>query len=137
MTAYKIEVPPDYFARTAARDRALADARSLTRHCANAIRAALEGKTYLTPQLAGEVLEAMKQGSRSSENPAAALTLRQREVLQLLAEGKTNKEVGQLLGISVKTAMSHREHVMEKLDLHSRTELIRFAIKQGIIRVED
>ena len=57
-------------------------------------------------------------------------------MLKLVAEGRSNKEVADELGISVKTAMSHREHIMEKLDLHSRTELIRFAIKQGIIRVD-
>ena len=59
-----------------------------------ALRAALEGKTYLTPQLAGEVLEAMKQGPTRVSDPAAALTLRQREVLQLLAEGRSAKEIG-------------------------------------------
>jgi DNA-binding CsgD family transcriptional regulator len=56
-------------------------------------------------------------------------------VLKLVAEGRSNKEVAQLLGISVKTAMTHREHVMEKLDLHSRTDLIKFALKQAVIRL--
>ena len=53
---------------------------------------------------------------------------------QLLADGKANKEIAEVLGISVKTAMSHREHVMQKLDLHSRTDLIRFALRRGVIR---
>jgi DNA-binding NarL/FixJ family response regulator len=57
-------------------------------------------------------------------------------VLKLVAEGHSNKDVAEQLGISVKTAMSHREHIMQKLDLHSRTELIRFAIQQGVIRVD-
>ena len=57
-------------------------------------------------------------------------------MLKLVAEGKSNKEVATILGISVKTAMSHREHLMEKLDLHSRTELIHFAIREGVVRVE-
>jgi DNA-binding NarL/FixJ family response regulator len=55
-------------------------------------------------------------------------------VLKLVAEGRSNKEVAEVLGISVKTAMSHREHIMQKLDLHSRTELIRFALRKGVIR---
>ncbi len=55
-------------------------------------------------------------------------------MLKLVAEGKSNKEVASLLGVSVKTAMSHREHVMEKLGLHNRTDLIRFALKKGVIR---
>jgi len=55
-------------------------------------------------------------------------------VLKLVAEGKSNKEVAEVLGISVKTAMSHRERVMEKLGLHNRTDLIRFALKKGVIQ---
>ena len=62
---------------------------------------------------------------------------REKQVLKLVAEGKSNKEVAEVLGISVKTAMSHREHVMEKLGVHNRTELVRFAIKKGVIRVDE
>jgi DNA-binding NarL/FixJ family response regulator len=69
-------------------------------------------------------------------DPYETLTDREKQVLKLVAEGRSNKDVADLLGISVKTAMSHREHVMEKLDLHSRTELIRFALREGIIRVD-
>ena len=57
-------------------------------------------------------------------------------MLKLVAEGRSNKDVAQLLGISVKTAMSHREHLMDKLQLHSRTDLIRFAIRCGVIRAD-
>ena len=64
------------------------------------------------------------------------LTSREREVLTLIAEGRSNKEVADLLDISVKTAMSHREHIMQKLDLHSRTDLIKFALQKGVIRVD-
>ncbi len=66
-------------------------------------------------------------------DPYEALTDREKQVLKLVAEGRSNKEVADLLGISVKTAMTHREHVMQKLGLHSRTDLIRFALRQGII----
>jgi DNA-binding NarL/FixJ family response regulator len=55
-------------------------------------------------------------------------------VLKLVAEGHTNKEIADLLGISVKTAMSHREHVMLKLQVHNRTELVRFALRHGVIQ---
>jgi DNA-binding CsgD family transcriptional regulator len=58
-------------------------------------------------------------------------------VLKLVAEGHSNKEVADTLGISVKTAMSHREHVMEKLRLHNRTDLVKFALRQGVIRSEE
>ena len=54
-------------------------------------------------------------------------------MLKLVADGKSNKEVAEVLGISVKTAMSHREHMMDKLDLHNRTDLVRFALQRGVI----
>ena len=73
-----------------------------------ALRAALEGKTYLTPQLAGEVLAAMKQGPERVEDPSACLTPRQREVLQLLAEGRSAKEIASSLSISARTVEFHR-----------------------------
>jgi DNA-binding NarL/FixJ family response regulator len=98
-----------------------------------ALRAALAGRTYLTPQLAGEVLEAMKQGPERSEDPAAALTLRQREVLQLLAEGRSAKEIAASLSISTRTVEFHKYQMMETLGLHTSAELIHFAIKHGVI----
>jgi len=86
-------------------------------------------------------------GQGGLPEPAARRRLRRRVALrradrsreagaQARAEGRSNKEVADLLDISVKTAMSHREHIMEKLGLHSRTELIKFAIREGVIRVE-
>ena len=98
-----------------------------------ALHAALEGKTYLTPQLAGEVLEAMKQGPERSADPAAALTLRQREVLQLLAEGRSAKEIATSLAISTRTVEFHKYQMMESLGLRTNAELIRFAIKSGLV----
>lgn len=80
-----------------------------------AIRAALEGKPYLTPQLAGEVLEAMRQGSEQSADPVEALTPRQREVLQLLAEGRSAKEIATSLSISARTVEFHKYQMMETL----------------------
>jgi DNA-binding NarL/FixJ family response regulator len=98
-----------------------------------AIRAALEGRTYLTPQLAGEVLEAMKQGPDRADDPTRSLTPRQREVLQLLAEGRSAKEIGASLSISARTVEFHKYQMMETLGLHSNAELIHFAIKHGLV----
>ena len=99
----------------------------------SAIRAALEGKTYLTPQLAGEVLASMKQGPHQDGGALAALTPRQREVLQLAAEGHSAKQVAAVLGISPRTVEFHKYQAMEALGLHTNAELIHFAIKHGLV----
>ncbi len=99
-----------------------------------AIRAVHRGGLVLDPEVARAAMEEVDP-ARSSADPYASLTDREKQVLRLVAEGKSNKEVADLLGISVKTAMSHREHLMEKLDLHNRTELVRYAIKIGVTRV--
>jgi DNA-binding NarL/FixJ family response regulator len=101
-----------------------------------AIRAVHRGGLVLDPDVAREAMLEAAEG-RQDEDPYDTLTDREKQVIKLVAEGRSNKDVAELLGISVKTAMSHREHIMQKLGLHSRTELIRFALKQGIIRVED
>lgn len=103
-----------------------------------AIRAAWEGGLVLDPKVAREAMADAGPGSAAGAGADAyeTLTDREKQVLKLVAEGRSNKEVAQVLGISVKTAMSHREHVMEKLHLHSRTELILFAIRKGVIVAE-
>jgi DNA-binding NarL/FixJ family response regulator len=103
---------------------------------AAAIRAAHRGGLVLDPEVAKEALRAPAAPGGAGARPYETLTDREKQVLKLVAEGKSNKEVATILGISVKTAMSHREHLMEKLDLHSRTELIHFAIREGVVRVE-
>jgi DNA-binding NarL/FixJ family response regulator len=100
-----------------------------------ALHAALEGKTYLTPQLAGEVLEAMKQGPERTHDPVGSLTPRQREVLQLLAEGQSAKQIASSLSISARTVEFHKYQMMETLDLHTNAELIHFAIKNGLVEL--
>jgi len=102
------------------------------------IRAAYRGGLVLDPTVAREALKEQGAGGGTEESadPYESLTDREKQVLRLVAEGRSSKEVAELLGISVKTAMSHREHVMEKLDLHSRTDLIRFALQKGVIRVD-
>jgi len=101
----------------------------------SAIHAALEGRTYLTSQLAGEVLEAMKQGPQQTIDPVASLTPRQREVLQLLAEGRSAKEIAATLAISARTVEFHKYQMMETLGIHSNAELIHFALKHGLVEI--
>ncbi|HSB36335.1 MAG TPA: response regulator transcription factor, partial [Thermoanaerobaculia bacterium] len=92
---------------------------------ASAVRSAAKGGLVLDPQVAREALrEPEPPGTGDGSEPYDALTDREKQVLKLVAEGKSNKEVAALLAISVKTAMSHRERVMEKLGLHNRTDLI-------------
>jgi DNA-binding NarL/FixJ family response regulator len=100
-----------------------------------AIRAALDGKTYLTPSLAGEVIHAFQQGKDAPSDPAAKLTPRQREILQLLAEGRSAKEIASTLGISSRTVEFHKYQMMESVRVHNSAELIHFAIKQGIVAI--
>jgi DNA-binding NarL/FixJ family response regulator len=97
-----------------------------------AVRAALEGKTYLTPQLAGEVLEAMK-GPQQPGVTLGALTPRQREVLQLAAEGQSAKQIASTLGISPRTVEFHKYQMMEALGLHTNADMIHFALKHGLV----
>jgi DNA-binding NarL/FixJ family response regulator len=101
-----------------------------------AIRAIFRGGLVLDPEVAREAMQDAGRTDRPAD-PYESLTDREKQVLKLVAEGHSNKDIADLLAISVKTAMSHREHVMNKLDLHSRTDLIKFALREGIIRVED
>lgn len=100
----------------------------------SAIRAAHRGGLVLDPAIAREALKEADGGTAPSDDPYESLTDRERQVLKLVAEGRSNKEIASLLDISVKTAMTHREHVMQKLNLHNRTDLTRFAIRRGIIQ---
>ncbi len=105
---------------------------------ANAIRAVHRGGLVLDPEVARTAMEEVNPAAAGAgADPYDTLTDREKQVLKLVAEGNSNKEVADLLGISVKTAMSHREHVMEKLGVHNRTELVRFAIRKGVIRVDE
>lgn len=98
-----------------------------------ALRAALEGRTYITPQLAGELLNSMTRGPEKVGNTLAALTPRQREVLQLLAEGRAAKVIAATLSISARTVEFHKYQMMQTLGLQNNAELIHFAIKHGLV----
>ncbi len=100
-----------------------------------AVRAALDGKTYLTPALTGEVLQAIRRGPAESGDPAGRLTPRQREILQLLAEGRSAKEIAGTLAISARTVEFHKYQMMETLCLHTNAELVHFALKHGIVEI--
>ena len=100
-----------------------------------AIRAALDGKTYVSPAVAGEVLRVINQKPNETIDQVASLTPRQREILQLLAEGRSAKEIGETLAISARTVEFHKYQVMEKLNLHTNAELVHFSLKHGIAEI--
>lgn len=101
-----------------------------------AIQAAARGEMYLSPSISKRVLQDYIQLVGSGGGMLDALTGRQREVLQLIAEGRTMKEIAQILHISVKTAEAHRTQLMERLDIHDLTGLVRFAIRAGLVTPE-
>jgi len=100
-----------------------------------AVRAALDGETYITPTLAGEVFRDLKVSPEHPINPVGALTPRQREILQLFAEGCSTKQIASRLDISARTVEYHKYQMMESLKLQSSVELVHFAIKNGIVTV--
>ncbi len=95
-----------------------------------AIQQVSRGQVYLSPGVSRAVMEAYRS---KSERPGDPLSARERQVLQLIAEGKSTKEVAALLGISVKTAESHRTRLMQKLDIHETASLVRYAVRRGIV----
>lgn len=96
----------------------------------SAMRSVARGDGYISPAVSGALLTDYRE---QSSNPLDTLSTREREVLQLIAEGKTNKEVATKLNLSVYTVDSHRGKIMEKLNLHSAGELVRFAMKNGLV----
>jgi two-component system, NarL family, response regulator NreC len=100
----------------------------------NAIRAVSEGKAFFSPAISKMMEEYMRQmQDREIEDSYELLTTREREVLQLLAEGKTNKEVASILNLSLYTVETHRGNILQKLNLHSGAELILYAVRKGVI----
>ncbi|HAK58987.1 MAG TPA: DNA-binding response regulator [Nitrospiraceae bacterium] len=103
-----------------------------------AIKAVAAGEAYLHPSIAssviGEYLD--DQAGGPVEDVYERLTNREKQVLKLIAEGYTHKEIADLLGISVKTAITHQSNLNEKLSIHTRADLIKFAIQKGIIKID-
>jgi len=97
----------------------------------HAIHQVSSGKVYYSPDISASVLAAYK--AKTDDKPDS-LTLRERQVLQLIAEGKTTRDVASLLFISVKTAETHRTRLMQKLDIHETASLVRYAIRRGLVQ---
>jgi DNA-binding NarL/FixJ family response regulator len=98
-----------------------------------AIRSVIEGKQYLSPKIAGIVIESYRRTvSKNQLSRAPELTAREREVLQLVAEGETSKRIAGLLYVSAKTVDAHRQNIMAKLDINTVAGLTRYAIQKGI-----
>jgi DNA-binding NarL/FixJ family response regulator len=108
---------------------------SVASELVTAVREAIKGQTYLTPMIAKELLQSYREGSSRPQDTGQELTARQREVLQLFAEGHSAKEVAALLKISTRTAEMHKARILESLKLHSTAELVQYAIRSGIISV--
>ena len=104
-----------------------------------AIRAAKNGDTYLSPPIAGSILKEFLASSHGTEESSDfdRLSPREKEVLQLIGEGRKNREIAQALVVSVKTVEKHRTSLMSKLDIHDLAGLVRVAVKQGLISVTE
>ena len=100
-----------------------------------AIQEALKGGTYITPQIAGELLDSVRCGTPAGAEKLGELTPRQREVLQLVAEGRSAKEIPAVLRISRRTAEFHKARLMETLGVQNTAELIQYAIRTGVSAV--
>jgi DNA-binding NarL/FixJ family response regulator len=111
----------------------------LTESLVKAVNDVSQGKRFLTPKVSEIVLEGFlkaRSRRRQAERAGAATTPRETEIIRLLTEGKTNKETGAQLGITVRTVETHRAKIMLKLGLHSLTELIHYAMRLGIAKVQ-
>ncbi len=121
----------------------------LLKHCAfeeleHAILAAVANRIYLSPEITGIVIEDYihsapngKTGKNNGKSNGNSLTAREREVLQLLAEGSTTKQIATNLNLSIKTVETHRQNIMEKLNIHSIAELTKYAIVEGLTSLEE
>jgi DNA-binding NarL/FixJ family response regulator len=100
---------------------------------AMALKAVSRGDVYLSPRISKQVVERYARAASAEPDPLAGLTPRQREILQLVAEGRSSKEIAGMLGLSIKTIESHRSQIMERLGVHDVTGLVRFAIRVGLV----
>jgi len=98
-----------------------------------ALDAALAGRTYISRKLDGEVVQRFRKQLQGGSDALDVLTPRQRQILQLLAEGKSTREIAERLHLSVKTVETHRAQIMERLGIHDLAGLVRFAIRAGLV----
>jgi len=99
-----------------------------------ALKTVARGERYLTPAVAKYAIEAYRDKPEGPSGPLAKLSTRQREILQLIAEGHTTKDIAQRLSVSVKTVETHRSQLMDRLDIHDVPGLVRFAMRVGVIQ---
>jgi two-component system, NarL family, response regulator NreC len=99
-----------------------------------AVTAVAQGKSFFSPSIARVMLDGYVRGETDVVDRYESLSGREREIFQLVAEAKTNKEIAALLGVSPSTVETHRAHILEKLDLHSAAELVLYAVRRGVIR---
>jgi DNA-binding NarL/FixJ family response regulator len=102
-----------------------------------AIQEATRGRTYVTPMIAGELVKSYMEGARRQPDKIPSLTQRQREILQLLVEGRSAKEIASIMNISPRTVEFHKYTMMSKLNLKTSSALVQYAIKHGITTIED
>ena len=110
--------------------------RSVAAQLKEAIKTVYAGQRYLHPLAAEELVDLVTAGKSLEEDDYDRLTAREKQVFKLLAEGKTSRDISKYLSISLKTAMTHRTNILAKLNMHSRSELIRYAIRKAIIPME-
>jgi DNA-binding NarL/FixJ family response regulator len=101
-----------------------------------ALDAVADGKVYLTPEVSRSVVEDYLRRTSEETDVLGVLTQRQREVVQLVAEGRTTKEIARILGVGQKTAEAHRTEAMRRLDVHDTAGLVRFAVRTGLVSPE-
>ena len=101
-----------------------------------ALQSVARGETYLSPPISRQVVDNYMQRMGQGDQPLAQLTGRQREILQLIAEGGSTKEIARKLNVSVKTVETHRAQLMERLDIHDVAGLVRFAVRHGLVGTE-
>ncbi len=109
--------------------------RAVSSELISAIRAVYKGESFLYPSAAAALIEDYLRQAEGGE-PYDRLTAREREILKLIAEGHTSREIAEMLFISLKTVLGHRTRIMEKLDLHNRTELIKYAMRKGLVSMD-
>ena len=111
---------------------------SLPAELAAAVTAVAEGKMYLSPSIAGHVMASARRDAQAiADDPLACLTARQREVLQMIAEGKTTKQIAFTLDVSVKTVETHRAAIMERLQIRDIAGLVLFAVRNGLVNPDE
>lgn len=111
--------------------------RSMGRELVTAIEAGARGENYFSPTIATKLVDDYRRLlTRPTDTIEDPLTEREREVLQLIVEGQTNREIADLLTLSIKTVQAHRANIMQKLDAHDRADLVKYAIRTGMIEAE-